>query len=248
MNAAELQTSLTGFVSDEIECRAVDGRVACALPLAYPDGDGVVVYVSERDQGFEVSDYSEAIRMLVARPGIRLKPLAALARATAESHGITYGDGRLSASTSRELLEDVVWRVGQASAELAQTLAAQRPEPVRDESLADEIERALQERGVTTERGHRLEGASGHSYHATLFLPQTHTILEPLSSEGGWASASAIYVEFGDISRSNGYRPLAVIDDREREPDEQLLQLLVQVGDVARWTERTRWLSQVTER
>jgi hypothetical protein len=246
LNATELQESLAGFVAGEISCEAVDGRLACVLPFAYPDGDSVVVYVSQRESRFEVTDYGEAIRMAVGRPGVRLRPLAPTAGATATTYGVTYGDGRFSALATPEMLADVIWRVGQASSDLAHALTVQRPDVARDEPFVDEVESELKLRGVPVEREHRLEGASGHAYRATLYVPQTHTILEPLAADGAWNAASAVYVEFGDLGRSNGFSPVAIVDDRDKEPEDQLVQLLVQVGDIVRWTERVQWLPRVT--
>jgi Domain of unknown function DUF1828 len=250
VNPAELEASITGFLSDEIHCELVDGRLACVLPFAYPDGDSVVVYVSQRNGGFEITDYGEAIRMSVSRPGVRMKPLAMLARTTAANHGVSYGDGRFAASAKVADVADVIWRVGQASSELSHSLTAQRPEPDRDEPFADEIERELKQRdqGLKVERDTRLEGASGHVYRPALYLPEGHTILEPIAADGAWNAATSVYVEFGDLGRSNGYSPIAVIDDRDHDPEEQILQLLVQVGDIARWSERPQWLGRLLSR
>jgi Domain of unknown function DUF1828 len=145
MKPAELEASISGFLADEIHCELVDDRLACVLPFAYPDGDSVVVYVSSRDAGFEITDYGESIRMSISRPNVRMKPLATLARATASNHGVGYGDGRFAALATADDVADVLWRIGQASSEFSHALVAQRPEIGRDEPFADEIERALKE-------------------------------------------------------------------------------------------------------
>jgi hypothetical protein len=230
----------------EILCEEVDGRVACSTPFLYPDGDSVVVYVTANAGRWEITDYGEAVRAVINRPGLNRRSFALPGGEIARDLGIHFSDGRFLASARSDSLGDVVWRVAQASSDLARIVTAQRAEPRREKVFADEVEQALRERGVASERESRLVGASGHTYRPTLFVPSAELIIEPMAPEGIWNAAAAAYVEFGDLRRSNGYRGLAVFDDRERQPDEDVLALLLQVADTANWTRREKWIEALS--
>jgi hypothetical protein len=140
---------------------------------------------------------------------------------------------------------DSIWRVATASGRIAQTAMSYRPTPAREESFTAELEGAIRQRNVAVSREAALIGASGHSYRATLFLPDADTVVEPLPGEGQWRHATGIYIEFGDLLRVNGYRAVTVVDDRERPVNEQVLSLLAQVGDLVPWSRRDAWLSDL---
>jgi hypothetical protein len=76
----------------------------------------------------------------------------------------------------------------------------------------------LRARSVVLERDIELEGASGHRHKPSLYLPKTATVIEPVGGERPWTVASAVYVEFGDLRSADGYRLLAVLDDRDTSP------------------------------
>jgi hypothetical protein len=110
-----------------------------------------------------------------------------------------------------------------------------------------EVEGAFREYKINVEREPRLTGDSGHEYRPSLFLPAAHLIVEPIGVEVAWNRASAVYVEFGDLRQANGYRLMAVVDDRQGNPSEEVLRLLNQVGDVGPWSRRTVWLANLRE-
>jgi hypothetical protein len=68
------------------------------------------------------------------------------------------------------------------------------------------------------------------------------TVIEPVGGEKPWNVASAVYVEFGDLRDVNGYQLIAVMDDRDHPPGEDVERLLRQVGIVARYSQADQWL------
>jgi hypothetical protein len=244
VNEHDVQQALATYLSQEVEAERVNGRIACSLPLTYPDGDSVVVFLAERNGAVEISDYGEAVRM---GETVRPRALIPVAQQIARSFGVTFADGRVSALSRAGSDPDVIWRVGAASAQIAHAgSSTQRLQRPHEQAFVEEVEKVLRERKTVVERGQRLKGASGHAYRATLFLPESKTVVEPISVEGRWNAAAAVYVEFGDLGKSNGYRPVAVLDDREREPEEEVVSLILQVGELTQWSRRQEWLQSLT--
>jgi hypothetical protein len=66
------------------------------------------------------------------------------------------------------------------------------------------------------------------------------------AQRSGFSGASPAYVKFGDILNANGYERFAVVDDREEEPEAEIVRLLFQVATVIEWSEREKWLGEVT--
>lgn len=108
------------------------------------------------------------------------------------------------------------------------------------------LEREFKERSVPVQVGAVLEGASGHTYTASLFVPDREAVLEPVGGEKTWNKAAAVYVEFGDLSAVNSYKLVSVLDDREESVGDEVEHLLGQVGIVARWSRRGEWLEELT--
>jgi hypothetical protein len=117
-----------------------------------------------------------------------------------------------------------------------------RPQVPREAAFVDLVERELRERRVEVRVDTELEGASGHRYTTSLFVPSREAVIEPITGERAWNKAAAVYVEFGDLSRVNGYELVAVIDDRDDGIGEDVEGLLGQVGAVTRWSRRGRWI------
>ena len=253
MNPHELHSALSEELVAEIECSAASaGRFACSLPLAYPDGDGVVVWID--DQGnhhFEVSDLGEGYTSVFARFTPDPKAFAPLAQGICQSMGLAFVDGRIVGTSSPTDLPTVVWAVGQASARVAEAitfhrLRQRRAQPSEVErGFVTEVEQELRGRSVDLARGVPLIGASGHRHQVTIFVPSHEALVEPIEPRAGFNGASPAYVKFGDIASVNGYARYSIIDDREDPPSEEIVRLLFQVSQVVRWSDREPWLSRV---
>ena len=106
-------------------------------------------------------------------------------------------DGSLVAQADKGELGDAVWRVAMAATQIAERAARFRqPRHPREQAFTLEVERVLRdERRLPVEREVKLEGSSGHIHRATLFVPTTHTILEPVEATAHYNAISAIYAK-----------------------------------------------------
>jgi hypothetical protein len=246
VNVDTFSRQLQEFFSSEFSVERLGDRLACDTPLMYPDGDSVVVYVTEQDGQVEVTDYGEGFGIALGRYGVRAKPVKRAAVEICNGLGVEFGDGRVSTLAKMDEMVDAVWRVASASARIAEATTFQRPDRGREEDVfADEVELALRQREVPVKRDVKLMGDSGHEYHPSLFVPAQELIVEPIGTEVAWNRATYVYAEFGDLRQANSYRLLAVLDDRSGAPAEEVTRLLSQVGDVAQWSRREAWLRRV---
>jgi len=67
MNTEAVTDALVRHMADETTCSFFDDRLACDTALYYPNGDSVVVYVTDHAGLFEVSDYSEGMALAMQR-------------------------------------------------------------------------------------------------------------------------------------------------------------------------------------
>ncbi len=135
--------------------------------------------------------------------------------------------------------------LAQAATAIAEAATYER-QPARPSEFVDVIEGASRERNVSFESRHKLEGASGHTHTASLYVPETETVLEPVGGDRAWSVAANVYAGFGDLNKANGYRLVAVVDDRKSDISEDVRSLLSRVADVANWREHDRWIGDVS--
>jgi hypothetical protein len=239
--AIDIRTRLARFLDAEVEAAATGDRIAVVTPAEYPDGDAVVVWVAEHDaKTFEVTDLGESdSRLIPDGPGQRA--IAPAASSIAERFGVRFDGGALIGRATHEELPEVLWRVAQAASAIAEAATFHRPQLPKEAAFVDLVEGELRRHHIDVNVDAELEGASGHKYRTSLFVPSREAVIEPISGERAWNKAAAVYVEFGDLSRINGYELVAVIDDRDDGIAEDVEGLLGQVAAVTRWR-RGRWI------
>jgi hypothetical protein len=246
--ANRIEQSLLTHLGGEVECELLsekDGRFGCVTPLELPNGDNIVVWLRPREDGFDVTDYGEALADFAPYKGPERKALEDFAHAICRGQGITYQHGRLTTRSRWEELGESVWRVATAAAHVSQAATTFRPRRrQREESeFVVEVERTMRRRSLPVERDHRLLGRSGHEHRATIFVPTTEAVVEPVG--GHWNQVTATYAKFGDLLNTNGFRLYSLLDDRSSPPDEDVSGLLVQVSRVIEWTRRDEWLESI---
>jgi hypothetical protein len=250
VNAAPLQTEIAEYLSGEfVVAQFGDERLVCDTPMFYPDGDSVAVFLIEQDEGrLEITDFGEGYAYATDRKGIRRGPIREAAQDICSGLGLEFAAGRVSTVVDRGSFADAAWRVASASARIAEAQTFARAERAHGEDVfTDEVEQVFRARRISVEREPKLLGDSGHEYTPTLFVPDRHLIVEPISPEVAWVRAASVYAEFGDLAQANGYRLLAVVDDRAGEASEKVVRLLNQVGDVANFSRREGWLARLAE-
>ncbi|MDP8908027.1 MAG: DUF1828 domain-containing protein [Chloroflexota bacterium] len=252
MSALELVGKSVGdFLRQEVVTESLgphDGRVSCLTPLDYPDGDGVVVWVIPQNGEFEATDYGEGYVALTEQPAQDRRALLDRAATICADLAVSFVEGRVVTKADAASLGDATWRVASASARIAQLIAFYQPRRRRrTRDFADTLLSEVRTR-AEVRRDEQLIGQSGHRHRASLFVPSTETILEPVSGQGNWSQVAAIYTKFGDLEHANGYKRLAVVDDRDETLPDDFKNMLVQVGAVVDWTLRERWLPRLIGR
>jgi hypothetical protein len=244
-----IRESVLATLSDEITCSVLEdgtNRIGCLTPFEYPDGDAVVVWVRELAGTFEVSDHGEGTSDQEHRSDHERNAVKQLVEKVARIHGVIASDGRLGAECDPQALGELILRVASASAQVAAGIASQGPAK-REESEENEfvhlVDETLRESHVPVEREHKIEGSSGHPHKATIYVPQSHSILEPVW--GNWNQVASVYTKFSDLAPVNGFKRYSLLDDRKQAPSEDVRTLLVKVSDVVSWSSHDHWLNQI---
>jgi hypothetical protein len=245
-----IKDALIEHLSDDIICEPLNGngdRLSCLMPLLYPNGDNVEVWVDRplgasyviTDEGHSSLDFSQ-------HPPQDLKALADGAERIAREWNVQFLHGRLSADAEPPSIAEAAWRVASASAQVAHLALYYQPRrKKRERRFAATVEKQMRQQQITVEREHRLEGSSGHPHRATFYIPKHEVVLEPVTPDAHWNLISTIYAKFGDLRNANGYHLMSVVDDREGRLPTDIENLLVQVGSVVEWSQRDLWLSKL---
>lgn len=249
--AVEVERMVREFVASEIECQTVrdePSRVGCVMPLQYGDGDSIVVWVEHWGDQFVVSDYGEAFMPAASRAPRDQTDFFAQAESLCAPFGVRVANGILSVQVDAKCLGDAAWRVATAAATVHHHASGfRRPRQHQDTPsyFVTEVERELLNRKLHVERNVKLEGSSGHPHRATIFVPESESILEPIEAAAHYNRISSVYAKFGDLSHANGYRRWSLIDDRHDTLSDDLAAMLIQVSDVIRWSRRDEWIDRV---
>lgn len=246
---ADIRDALVRFLDHaiEVESEDVDGRIAVLTPAEYPDGDGVVVWLTGRGDGrFEITDLGSAdARLVTSGPGA--KALGPIAAGICRRFAVQFEGGVIVTRVERSGVPEACWRVAQAAVAIAEAQTYHRKQQPEEAILVDAVTRELRGRRIDVQNEVQLHGASAHAYVTSVYLPATETIIEPISSEQAWNKARAIYVEFGDLLSANGYKALAVLGDMDGEAAQGVEDLLRQVGHVTHWADRSQWLDTLSQ-
>jgi hypothetical protein len=251
----DIQTIISDYLSGEVMCDASGPSLTvCAMPLEYPSGDSITVWVEQLGDTFRVSDYGESFVDIVASKRRDFRTIHRAAAAIGRRWGVELKDGLLVAQTKRDELADTVWRVAMVAARVAQaTLRENAPhaQHERERYFVLEVEQELRKRNLRIERGARIPGYSGHLYKATFYVPAATAILEPVNTPGHYNQISSVYMKFGDIAHADGdngrtHRRLSLVDDRGGSLSRDLASLLVQVSSLVAWTRRDEWIDVLT--
>lgn len=243
---ADIRDALVRFLDSEVEVgEASDDRVAVLTPAEYPDGDGIVVWVSDRGDGrFEVSDLGSAdARLVTSGPG--QKALGPVAAGVCRRFGVAFESGVIVTRVDRDDLAEACWRVAQSAGAIAEAQTYQRRQQPKEATFVEAVTRELRRHQLAVQNEVQLHGASQHAYTASVYLPDSETVIEPISGEQAWNKARAVYVEFGDLTSANGYRTLAVLGEMEGDAVRSVEDLLRQVGGVTHWEDRSQWLETI---
>lgn len=247
--AESVRAGVLAFLSEDVVCDVLqDGseRIGCITPLEYPDGDSVVIWVREMGDKVEVSDYGEGFTGQEWRSDYERRLVSDLAEHSARAFGVSLFEGRLGTQCNPQELGENVWRVASASAHIAQMIACSKParrKETEENEFVRLVDQTLRDRHVSIEREHKLQGSSGHSHRATIYISHSQSIIEPVA--GHWNQVASVYTKFSDLAPVNGFNRYSLLDDRQEKPGEDIRSLLVQVSDVLTWSGHDGWLSQI---
>ena len=246
--ANEIVRTLLDHLEGEISGASLsveDGRIGCVTPLELPNRDNIVVWVSENEGSYYVTDHGEALGEFSSSRETDRRYIDDFAKQTSRLLGVEYANGRLEARGELAEVGELVWLVGTAAARLA--LAAEigrKKRPKREErEFVGEVATDLRRHHFKLDRSHPIRGRSGHEHQVTLYLPETESVIEPVSDH--WNRVSAAYTRLGDLNNSNGYHLYSLLDDRGGKPNEDVADLLQQVSNVIEWSRRDEWLEKL---
>lgn len=236
----DIPSEFSALLSRRTEAGGTDETRALLTPVEYPGGDLVVVYIRETaDRRVIVSDLGGADATVAkVDPGITIK--LSMAETAVGDLGVQFTQGQVTGhAEGPDDLASLCWRVAQASSRVASACLLNRRSKTSNE-FSDLIADAFERAGIEVKRNVRLAGASGREYRTGFFEPRSELVIEPVTTV--WPKPATVFTEFSDLGSMNGYKFLAVLDDREGEDVERTKSLLSGVAKVGTWSRRDSWV------
>ena len=247
MNSSELCTFIDKTLPPLFECApAAQEGVRVRTPLLYPDGGIVDVFVLERDEGYAVTDFGDALGWLRMQSASRRRSPKQqfLVEDVCQTLGVELDHGQLVLrSVVSEALGEAVLRLAQAVVRISDLWFTLRAR-IR-ETTADEVEKWLRERQIPFESGVRKQGRSSKSWTVDFQTKtETRTSLVFLLSTGSRTASRRIseHVLAGcvDLSHLKVREPrlafVSLFDDTEDVWRTEDFELVEDYSKVARWS------------
>lgn len=246
MNAEELCTKLRAAGPPLFECSPAPREgIRVRTPFLYPDGGVIDVFVLERQDRVEVTDFGEALGWLrMQSPGGQLSPKQKrLIEDVCLTLGVELFRGQLVRRVNGGEISEAVLQVAQSALRAADLWFTMRTRAV--ETVADEVSDWLTEKAIPFERRVAHPGRSGRVWTVDYQtrLPQ-RTSLVFLLATGSRAAARRVteHVVAGlyDLSHLKTVQPqlsfVSLFDDTEDVWQEEDFRLVQDLSSVARWS------------
>lgn len=246
MNADELCKKLRVAGPPLFECSpAPKEGIRVRTPFLYPDGGLIDVFVVERQDHIDVTDFGEALGWLrMQSPRGQLSPKQnRLVEDVCLTLGVERFRGQLLRRAKNGDVSAAVLHVAQAALRVADLWFTMRTRAA--ETMADEVADWLTEKEIPFERATTLPGRSGRAwtvdYHTR--LPQRSSLVFLLAT-GSRAAARRVteHVVAGlyDLSHLKVVEPklafVSLFDDTEDVWADEDFRLVRDLSSVARWS------------
>lgn len=246
MNAEELCTKLRAAGPPLFECSPAPREgIRVRTPFLYPDGGIIDVFVLERQNRVEVTDFGEALGWLrMQSPRGQLSPKQRrLIEDVCLTLGVELFRGQLVRRVNSGEISEAVLQIAQSALRVADLWFTMRTRAV--ETVADEVSDWLTEKAIPFERSVAHPGRSGRVWTVDYqtHLPQ-RTSLVFLLATGSRAAARRVteHVVAGlyDLSHLKLVQPqlsfVSLFDDTENVWQEEDFRLVQDLSSVARWS------------
>ena len=246
MNPLEICVFLGESLPPLFECSPapLEG-VRVRTPMMYPDGGIVDVFVLERDDGYSVTDFGEALGWLylqsVSRNRTRRQQL--LIEDVCQTLSVELFRGQLILRNARtDELGDAVIRMAQAVVRVSDIWFTMRSQSLQ--TTSDEVEEWLGEKRIPYERGVRQQGRSSKDWTIDFRTRTERTSLIFLLGTGTRGAVSRIteHVLAGcvDLSYLKSTHPnltfVSLFDDTQDVWRDQDFRLVEDHSEVAYWS------------
>lgn len=232
------------------ECSsAPHGAVRVLMPLTYPDGDFIEVFVVERDGAFLVTDHGDSLGWL--RLQSVSEDLTTNQRDTIEDIckglGVRHQHGQLALHCEGlATLADAIHRLGQAALRIADIQLTFRPQQVR--TVGDQVDHWLrsQPQGFTVDRHVKRVGET-HTWtldYEVSLQDRTSLVflLTPSDPSGEWRRSEHVFTGFSDLKlQMPDVSPtsfVSLFDDTEGPWRDEIVRLVQRVSTPVKWSER----------
>mgnify|MGYP000997332064 CR=1 FL=1 len=244
MNPCEMMGQSLGAL---FSCARVNDFIRVRSPFLYPDGDVIDLFVREQNGSVTVTDLGETLRWLRSESiSPRRSPKRTkLIEDVCLNHGLEFFRGMLLARVRPgDNLAGVAICVAQGALRVADIWFTMRTRSV--ESVSDEVEVVLTEKGMAFERSQPLVGRSGRTWRPDFHtrMPARSSLVCVLSTGSRAAARSVtehVLAAWYDLNNMRvgpeSLQFVSLFDDTMDVWSDQDFNLLKDLSVVARWSQ-----------
>lgn len=249
MTTDDLCRHIQDGLSSQYDCTVTKrGAVRVQTPMLLPDGDGIDVFVIERDGRIVVSDFGDALGWLEtqSRTGRLSDGQEQMMQDVLDTIGVRLEQGRLSLHCDHpHELADAVAKVGQAALRVADIWFTFRNQAFR--STAEEVDEWLRRQEIPFRPRERVPGRSSRKWtidFATIApLPPSYVFLLSAWDRGtSNRLVDHVVAACADLSRAGppdaSPQLVSLFDDEAGIWDEVHYRQLEPFAALARWSDR----------
>ncbi len=253
MNACEVLAQNLGTL---FNCSRLNELIRVRTPFLYPDGDVIDLFVQEQNGIVTVTDLGETLRWLRSQSisNRRSPKQDRLIEDVCLTHGLEFYRGMLQARVKPgDNFAAVVMRVAQGALRVADLWFTMRTRSV--ESVSDEVELFLTEKGIPFERNQPLVGRSGRIWRPDFHTrtPQRSSLVHVLSTGSRAAAKNVtehVLAAWYDLSHlrigPEALQFVSLFDDTMDVWSEQDFNLLKDLSVITRWSQPEEFVRVLT--
>jgi hypothetical protein len=257
MIAGEICAEISSAMGRLFHCTALNEYVRIRTPYLYPDGDIIDLFCKKEGEIIIITDLGETVRWLRMQSisNRRSPKQNALIDDLCLNHGVEFFKGMLIAR--RRPGEDLAGRVTQVAQACLRTADLWFTYRVKSmQSVTDEVEDFLRERGIKYQRSEKHIGRSGNPYIVDFHVfTHTHSSLVQVLTTGSRSAARSVrehvFTTWSDLSHlkvgPEALRFLSLFDDTVDIWSEEDFRLLEPLSTIVLWSRPDHFLEELQE-
>lgn len=238
------------WLSSEIETYPLDNKgYFVSIPFERPDGEWIGLEVNSLPDGnIRITDMGDTLGYLFVNGLTLSDKMMDRAKDVSKRYGVSLEDGPIAIEAEPESIGEAFHCIVQATIAVTDLIQMRRSTKPRIARFDDEVESVIKHSGATYSAKYKIRGRLENHTFAFHVNSGRNLLIQPIataSANDAHAIAERWAYRFYDVIQANeGWRPLAVLDNRAEYVSERVIwtpRAIAPISEYAiRWAERDK--------